>query len=100
MMLMPSDNAYFYYRKDEKLVGQVVIHVDDFFVSGNREFIVWFQNIIENNLKISKVENGSFRFTGVDIRQEERKIVVSMNAYMLIVFCQLLILGRLVIPNF
>ena len=81
MELLPSDNAYFSYRKGDKLIGQVVIHVDDFFISGSEEFVEWFLKMVSDSLKISKVEYGSFRFTGVDIRQEERKIIVSMNAY-------------------
>ena len=81
MELLPSDNAYFSYRKDDKLIGQVVIHVDDFFISGSEEFVEWFLKMVSDSLKVSKVEYGSFRFTGVDIRQEERKIIVSMNAY-------------------
>ena len=79
--LLPSDNAYFYCRRNGDLIGQVVIHVDDFFISGTGKFLDWLLDIIKTNLKVSKVEFGSFRFTGVDIRQEERKIVVSMNAY-------------------
>ena len=60
---------------------EVIIHVDDFFISGNNEFIDSFLAIVVENLKVSKIEYGSFRFTGVDIRQEEKKIIVSMNAY-------------------
>ena len=37
--------------------------------------------MVNDNLKVSKIEHGCFRFTGVDIRQDEKKIVVSMNAY-------------------
>ena len=37
--------------------------------------------MILENLKTSKIEHGKFRFTGVDIRQEEGKIIVSMDAY-------------------
>ena len=81
MQLLPSDNAYFYYRMEGKLVGQVVIHVDDFFYAGTDYFLTWFESMITENLKVSKVEHGIFRFTGVDIRQEEQKIIVSMDAY-------------------
>ena len=42
---------------------------------------LWFENMIMENLKVSKVEHGSFRFTGVDIRQEKQRIIVSMDAY-------------------
>ena len=81
MKLLPSDNAYFYCQKNGILVGQVVIHVDDFFISGTGDFLELFLNIVKSSLKVSKIEYGSFRFTGVDIRQDEKKIVVSMNAY-------------------
>ena len=67
MNLLPSDNAYFYYRVDGKLAGQVVIHVDDFFYAGTDSFLDWFESMIMKSLKVSKVEHGSFRFTGVDI---------------------------------
>ena len=37
--------------------------------------------MLMENLKVSKVEHGIFRFTDVDIRQEEQKIIVSMDVY-------------------
>ena len=79
--ILPSDNAYFYCLKNGSLVGQVVIHVDDFFISGNEEFVDWFIKMVSASLKVSKVEFGCFRFTGVDIREDGHKIIVSMNAY-------------------
>ena len=51
------------------------------FLSGTGDFLELFLNIVKSSLKVSKIEYGSFRFTGVDIRQDEKKIVVSMNAY-------------------
>ena len=63
------------------MTGQVVIHVDDFFISGTNQFISFFLEMVNKNLKVSKVEHGSFRFTGVDIRKEDKRIIVSMNAY-------------------
>ena len=81
MKILPSDYAYFYYRKGDKLVGQAVIHVDDFFIAGTDEFLDWFEQMVKNNLKVSRVEHGRFRFTGVDIFQDGNKIEVSMNAY-------------------
>ena len=81
MEVMPADNAYFYLRKDGRLVGQVAIHVDDFFIGGEDTFNDWFLKMVADNLEISKVEHGAFRFTGVDIKQEKDKIIVSMNDY-------------------
>ena len=52
MELLRSDNAYFSYRKGDKLIGQVVIHVDDFFISGSEEFVEWFLKMINDSLKV------------------------------------------------
>ena len=54
LQLLPSDNAYFYCRKNEELIGQVVIHVDDFFISGTEEFLDWLLNIIKNMIVKAK----------------------------------------------
>ena len=49
---------------DRQLCGILVTHVDDFIYCGTKK---WIESVIENLLKIfkiSKLEKGSFKYTG------------------------------------
>jgi hypothetical protein len=76
-----GDEAFYYYYKDGKLVGQVLTHVDDFFASGTKEFLAWIRSVLQKELQVSKIESNSFRFTGIDIQKVPEGIRVSMEEY-------------------
>ena len=63
------------------LIGQVAIHVDDFIITGKKNFIDHVIEMIKDKLKISKTERGKFRFTGIDVEQTEEGIQISMEDY-------------------
>ena len=48
-------------------VGFVLTHVDDFFISGDNDFVEDLLSKFKEELTVSKVEGSEFRFTGVDI---------------------------------
>ena len=69
MEVLEGDSAYFYMMKEGELYGQISTHVDDFNMAGEKEFI---EDMVEKNsgeLKVSKVEHGQFRFTGIDFKK-------------------------------
>ena len=76
-----EDEAYFYKNVGGNLQGQVAIHVDDFLITGSNEFIEDTLSFISSKLKVSKVERGKFRFTGIDIEKKMEGIQISMEDY-------------------
>ena len=74
-----EDEAFFYKNVGGKLVGQVAVHVDDFIIAGTDEFNEHMIKMIEGQLKVSTLERGRFRFTGVDIEERPDGIHVSME---------------------
>merc|ERR1712074_160484 len=64
------------------LVGLLSTHVDDFSLAGTAEFLETVTEEIKRRLDVSKVEDGRFRFTGIDIeKMEDGRIELSMNEY-------------------
>ena len=76
-----EDEAYFYKNVKGALIGQVAIHVDDFLITGSDRFIEDILGLINDQLKVSKVERGKFRFTGIDIEEKPDGIHISMEDY-------------------
>ena len=64
-----------------KKEGLVITHVDDFFLSGSKEFVNELIEKMKKKFTVSKVEENKFRFTGVDIEFKDERIVMSMNDY-------------------
>ena len=82
MKRLPGDEA-FYYCHDDKgvLEGMISSHVDDFILAGKDEFINEITEKVKKKLDISKMEDGDFRFTGIDVKKVGDKIEISMNDY-------------------
>ena len=55
--------------KEGRLYGQISTHVDDFNMAGEKTFIEEMVEKISSELKVSKVEHGQFRFTGIDFKK-------------------------------
>merc|ERR1711984_63069 len=72
-----------YYKHDKygDLMGLLSTHVDDFSLAGTAEFLDTVTEEIKKTLDISKVEDGRFRFTGIDIEQIDGRIELSMDEY-------------------
>ena len=79
--VLEGDAAYFYMMKDGKLYGQISTHVDDFNMAGEKEFIEDMVKKISCELKVSKIEHGQFRFTGIDFKKTSEGIEMSMEDY-------------------
>ena len=77
-----GDEAFFYYRKDGKLLGLVGTHVDDFFGAGNETFKVEVMDKLASKFVCSKREEDHFRFTGVDVSKSDEGIKMNQNKYL------------------
>ena len=82
MKRLDGDEA-FYYKHNERgdLEGMISSHVDDFNLAGNKNFIDEVTEKIKNALDILKIEDKEFRFTGIDVKEKDGKIKLSMEDY-------------------
>ena len=81
MKTLHGDNAFYYMHNGKSLIGMVLCHVDNFSVSGKKEFVERITYLLKTNFTISKVESSAFRFTGIDLTKTEYGIEVSMEEY-------------------
>jgi hypothetical protein len=73
---------YYHYHVDGKLEGCLTVHVDDFQLAGTARFKEKVSDVIAKKFKISKREEESFKFTGVDVsRIENGDIIIGQEAY-------------------
>ena len=78
---LPGDEAFYYKNVNGNLLGMIITHVDDFQVAGSDQFIDSILERLNSTLTVSKVERGSFRFTGIDVQKVHDGIVLSMDEY-------------------
>merc|ERR1712237_194532 len=77
-----GDEALYYKQDDDgELIGLLSTHVDDFSLAGTEKFIETATEEIKKHLDVSKIEDGRFRFTGIDIEQIDGRIELSMEEY-------------------
>ena len=76
---LKSDEAFYYKVFKGKLHSMVLLHVDDFMMSGGDTFIKETTDVFKKNLSVSKVEDDKFRYCGLDVRMDETKVEVSMD---------------------
>ena len=81
LKVLEGDEAFYYLHEDGQLKGMILTHVDDFIIAGSKNFIGKIINKVNEILTVSKVEHGSFRFTGVDVKCVGNVIEVSMDDY-------------------
>ena len=75
------DKSVFMWHEDSKLVGLIITHVDDFEYCGT---LKWQKQVIDNLakiFKISKKEQGSFKYIGLNIEQDERQVFIDQAGY-------------------
>ena len=79
---LTGDEA-FYYKNDKKgdLEGMILLHVDDFLMAGTNTFTENTTKLFQNELKVSKIQDGSMRFCGVDLELRDNKIYMNMDEY-------------------
>ena len=76
-----GDGAFYYKHDGNSLQGMVLSHIDDFSVSGTKEFNKMFEEKVREEFEVSKTERDSFRFTGLDITKTTSSVELSMSDY-------------------
>ena len=69
-MNLSGDEAFYYKRENDT-------HVDNFLIAGRQEFIESITDKIKSSLTVSKIEDDTFRFTGIDIKRTSKGITIS-----------------------
>lgn len=67
LKVMDRDELFHYLYKDGELKSSVQTQIDDFSLAGTSDFIEKIIQVVSRRLTISKVEQGKFRFTGLDV---------------------------------
>ena len=75
------DNAVFYWRNGNDLVGLCTAHVDDFALSGTDEFLENLTTQISDRFKVSAECEGVFTYIGLQIEQDGETITLSQDNY-------------------
>ena len=78
-----GDEACLYMRKNGRLQGIVIMHVDDFQFAGTEIFKKEVMEKVCNEFKISKMETLSYKYVGIDVCQDEAtaEIILKQNDY-------------------
>lgn len=77
-----TDPARFYWYDNYKLSGLLLMHVDDFIWGGTQLFENVVINRIREKFKIGQQSVKSFRYIGLDLKQDEKDISLNQKAYM------------------
>lgn len=75
------DPALFLWYSGEKLSGMFAMHVDDFIWSGTVAFKDSVISSLSEKFEIGKEAHENFRYIGLDIVQDENRIVMSQQTY-------------------
>ena len=75
------DKAVFRWSYQEKLEVVVLLHVDDFFLTGSKLFNEHVVEELTRKFKIGKRKSGDFRHVGLKIKKEETGISVNQDLY-------------------
>ena len=76
-----GDEAFYFKHEEGKLVGMVLLHVDDFMMASTKIFVEELTEVFQKTLTVSKIEDDKFRFCGVDVMLKDGKIHVEMEDY-------------------
>ena len=81
MKSISGDDAFFTMSKKGELFGMTVLHVDDFLVAGRPEFLSMISLKLKKRFTFGKTEYSKFKFTGLNIDQQEEGIYVDQIDY-------------------
>lgn len=75
------DKALFSYSLNNKLCGIVLMHVDDFIFCGSQRFLNEVLKPLKVKYDISKHEQETFKYIGIDIVQTDSEIILDQKQY-------------------
>ena len=75
------EDALFYFKENDKLLGLITTHVDDFLNGGNLIFKKKVLDLIDNKFDFGKECEMEFRYVGINMRQENGFIEIDQNHF-------------------
>ena len=75
------EKAVFRWYYQEQLEGVILLHVDDFFLTGSSLFNEHVVKEFIKKFRIGKRKSGDFRYLGLKIKKDETGISVSQDLY-------------------
>ena len=75
------DPALFFWYKNNRLIGVLTSHVDDFAYCGTTDYLEGVVNKVKCTFKISSEENGSFKYLGLNVLQNDDNISIDQQGY-------------------
>ena len=81
MTMNKYDEALFFWQLEGVLEGLATIHVDDFFTCGTQNFENNIVDSIRKTFAVSKEENQSFSYIGIEMMQSVSRISLSQKKY-------------------
>ena len=75
------DEAFYFLNKNGIIHRVILTHIDDFNVVGTPDFIKKVIDHVAHELTVPKIEEDTFRFTGLDIKVVDNGIKVSIEHY-------------------
>ena len=74
MKPVSRDEAMFFLARNDELLVDCLLHVDDFLVGGTEEFHRILSSKLKGRFTLGKIETGKFKFTGLHIQQNKEHI--------------------------
>ena len=78
-----KDPAIFYWKEDDKLVGVLTVHVDDFMFAGNQSFLVNVISKVRSEFAVKVEFHTNFTYLGLEINQQGDHIALDQKKYII-----------------
>ena len=75
------DKAVFRWYNGEKLEGILVLHVDDFLITGTEKFYQCVMKVLGEKFQVGSRQEGNFKYVGLNIVTKDDSIEISQNHY-------------------
>ena len=76
------DKALYFYHDNNDLIGILAVHVDDVCFAGTTKFYKQIIDKIVKKYTVGRIESVSFNFTGWNLRQDSKGILLSQDSYL------------------
>lgn len=75
------DKSVFYHQVNQECVGIIIVHVDDFLFGGTDYFLTNVISKLHRLFVVGLVESCGMKYLGIDVKQKESTIYMSMDEY-------------------
>ena len=74
-----NESCFISRNVDGNIRGFILTHVDDILITGNDDFIAWFEIKVRSEFVISKFKHDNFKYTGLEIKSMQGAITIDQN---------------------